>query len=459
MNGQITQAALFYSWRELARRAGVAEKYSTGHGFESLSVAIHYDRPDAIQVKPPGIVVVPCAENSWSDLLNRPNHSLDWLSPEQVLPAGASVPFSGSIPVLFWGEGYEDGHKSFAECLGNKTIVFYADILAATLFMLSRWEEMVVSERDEHLRFPATASVAYKQGFLGRPIVDEYALILQAWLKTLMPSWSPSSPQFSVKLSHDVDSVRSASFRMLGGDLLKRRNLSKALQTVYQILSPKRDVYLSDCYELANLSEQNGLQSAFYFMSAQKSRMDDGYDPQARQIQRLIQDLRQKGCEIGFHAGYAAYNDLECLMPEKFRMDKALGEKRYGGRQHFLRFQIPNTWRLWEQAGLVYDSTLGYADYEGFRCGTCHPYQPFDIEQNCQINLLEIPLIVMDGTLRQYQALTPEEGERRILTLARRCKQVGGMFTLLWHNSSLHDEWEPWITMYRRMLPRLVELV
>ncbi|MBD3266145.1 hypothetical protein GF373_05700 [bacterium] len=90
---------------------------------------------------------------------------------------------------------------------------------------------------------------------------------------------------------------------------------------------------------------------------------------------------------------------------------------------------------------------------------TCYPFRPFDIEQNREIDLIEIPLIVMEGTLKQYRGLTPEEGEKRILTLAKRCKRVNGVFTLLWHNTSIYGDWKPWFEMYCRVLPKLAELV
>jgi hypothetical protein len=138
-------------------------------------------------------------------------------------------------------------------------------------------------------------------------------------------------------------------------------------------------------------------------------------------------------------------------------MDTLLGKTNYGGRQHFLRFQVPDTWRHWEQVGLSYDATLGYADHEGFRCGTCHPFRPFDVEQNRELDLWEVPLIVMDGTLHNYRQLTPEQGEARILELAHRCQQVEGTFTLLWHNSSLSGDWLPWSKVYRRVIRELAK--
>ena len=101
---------------------------------------------------------------------------------------------------------------------------------------------------------------------------------------------------------------------------------------------------------------------------------------------------------------------------------------------------------------------MTYADHEGFRWGTGNAFRPFDAEQDRELDLWARPLIVMDGTLRQYRGLAPAQGEARILELARRCKQVEGMFTLLWHNSSLDGEWHPWRTVYRRALEQLARM-
>lgn len=52
----------------------------------------------------------------------------------------------------------------------SKTIVCGIDIFASSFFMLTRWEEYVNKKRDNHNRFPASESLAYKFGFLNRPI-------------------------------------------------------------------------------------------------------------------------------------------------------------------------------------------------------------------------------------------------------------------------------------------------
>lgn len=454
----LTETAVEHTWRQLAQRAGVTEGDPQGTGFEGLGVPVHYAKPDQVHPDRPGIIVVPCSDVGWWALLESASDSLDWLPAHEVVPRGVQLPFGDPIPVLFWGEGYEDGSQPFAGFRADGTVVFYADIIATAFFMLSRWEETVVPTRDEHGRFPATASVAYKQGFLDRPIVDEYALILREWLKALLPGWQPKPRAFSVKLSHDVDHIRRfphwyAAVRTFGGDLLKRRSPGLAWQTGIGAVFADQDPYLQGIRFLAELSHEHGLgNDAFYFMADEPGSPDNRYDVTSPLVRQCIEDLREQGFEIGFHAGYDTFNDLERLAEEKARLDAVLGETRYGGRQHYVRFQVPNTWRHWEQVGLSYDSTMTYADHEGFRCGTCHPFRPFDVEQNRELDLWEWPLIVMDGTLHDYRGLTPEQSEARILKLARRCKQVEGTFTLLWHNSSLDGEWRPWAEVYPRVV-------
>jgi hypothetical protein len=309
--------------------------------------------------------------------------------------------------------------------------------------------------------------VAYKQGFLDRPIVDEYALILGEWLKLLLPNWKPEKLHFTVRLSHDIDYIGRFSstghaLRVLVGDVIKRRNIRQTRQTAadwwQQTVMPQHTLQMQGIYRLAQLSKENGLCSAFYFMTADHGPYDTGYDSTSSVVRQCIEDLLNQGHEVGFHPGYHTFDDLECLATEKARLDKLLGTTKYGGRQHVLRFQVPITWRHWAQVGLTYDSTLGFADYEGFRCGTCHPFQPFDLIENGQLKLWEIPLITMDTTLRFYRRLTPAEGETQILKLARHCKRVNGTFTLLWHNSSLNQDWYPWAVIYERTVRTLAKM-
>jgi hypothetical protein len=432
-------------------------------GLEHLDVPVAYARPPEAGLQDKGVVVVPCSDEAGRDLLERGPGTLDWLPFGSVVPQGSKLHLEDQIPVLFWGEGYEDGSHPFAT-VADGTVVFYADIIASALFMLTRWEETVVEGRDPHGRFLAGASVAYRQGFLDRPVVDEYALVLREWLSVLLPGWKPEVPRFSVKLSHDVDSIRRfapwyTAVPALGGDLLKRRSLRSAWNTAVSSILFDQDPFFKGMHELARISLEHGLgDDAFFFMAAQPGPDGSCYDFASEQVIDLVRHLQQRGFEIGIHASYGTLNDPEKLALEKVRFDNVLEVAYCGGRQHFLRFQVPHTWRHWEQVGLAYDATMAYADCEGFRCGTCHPYRPYDVELDRELDLWERPLIVMDGSLRDYRGLTPAQGKARILELAARCRQVGGEFSLLWHNSSLSGSWEPWAPVYKQVVAALAEM-
>jgi len=439
----LTTFAVAYVWRQLAQRIGLVGRDALNTGFEELGIPVHYARPDQVQLDRPGIIVTPCSDAAWLALLERAPHSLDHAPLDEVLPGGGKAPFDSPVPVLFWGEGCQGGNKPFVEQREDGSLIFYTDIIAAVFFMLSRWEETVTPTRDEHKRFPATASVAYRQDFLDRPIVDEYALILREWLKALLPGWEPKRRAFGVKLSHDIDRLRwfphwREAARTFGGDLLKRHSPRLAWQTALRATFPSRDPFFQGVDFLAGLSHEHGLgNDAFYFMAAEPGPMENKYKLNSPLLRRCIDGLRQRGFEIGLHPGYGTFNNPEQLAAEKARLDAVLGETHYGGRQHYLRFQVPDTWRHWEQVGLAYDSTLAFADHEGFRCGTCHPFRPFDVQENRELNLWEHPLIVMDRTLLNYRGLAPAQAVERVLQLARRCKSVEGDLILLWHNSLL----------------------
>jgi len=119
-------------------------------------------------------------------------------------------------------------------------------------------------------------------------------------------------------------------------------------------------------------------------------------------------------------------------------------QDRWGGRQHYLRWENPVTWQIWDEVGLDYDATLGFADHVGFRCGTCREFPVFDLKARKSLRLHERPLIVMDGTLLapQYMALQPEQALGWIEHLSNVCCCFGGTFSLLWHNTSLIERWQ-----------------
>ena len=328
-----------------------------------------------------------------------------------------------------------------------------ADLLRTTLHTLSRAEEMEATTRDAHGRFPGSASLAHCNGSLQRPVIDEYGLDLQGALARLLPQWKPAPRRLRAKISHDIDLV-GVPFRWkeAAGHLLRRGHPVAAIRDVTSVVTDTNPPYLQAVPEIVERSAARGLDSAIYWKASGGTAWDTGYDLREGKVRRMLEWADRKGIETGLHPGYYTFGEPAALQEEVRKIRSVVGERPMGGRQHFLRW-TPETWLHWEQAGLSYDSTVGYADQAGFRAGTCIPYHPWLLSQDRESRLLEIPLIVMECTLLEYMKLSGSAAMDLVRVLIERCAAVGGVFTLLWHNSSLLER------RYEAIYDRILDLL
>ncbi|HEB62113.1 MAG TPA: hypothetical protein ENI82_03075 [Bacteroidetes bacterium] len=116
-----------------------------------------------------------------------------------------------------------------------------------------------------------------------------------------------------------------------------------------------------------------------------------------------------------------------------------VGKEVVTGRQHYLNFEVPTTWKMWEAAGMKWDSTMSYAGVLGFRCGVCYPFPVFDIFSRKKLNVYEKPLILMEATLsKMYLNFSLKEATEKVNDLMNEVRKYDGEFVFLWHNSSVH---------------------
>ncbi len=354
-----------------------------------------------------------------------------------------------NIPILYGQPGFQlDGGNGFLNL----------DIFGSAFFMLSRYEELVSQTRDEHDRFPATASIAYNSNFLDRPIVDEYVEVLWAAMRRIWPALERKVRQPRTLVSCDVDAPyicgSNSAFgllKRLGGDVLKRRSANKVLQTLSSSLRGLKGDYSSDPYLKAidwimESNEKAGNRVAFYFITAHSHPTLDGcYNMDEPIIRDLLRRIATRGHEIGLHSSYNTYQDVAQTSREADKLRQTLAEEgiqqqTIGARQHFLRWQTPTTASNLEAAGMTYDSTLSFADRPGFRCGTCHEYPMYDLTQRRALNLRQRPLILMECSViaERYMGMGySKEALELMQSYKKTCHQFGGDFTLLWHNSHL----------------------
>ena len=342
----------------------------------------------------------------------------------------------------------------------NNEIYCGIDLLASSFFMLTRWEEHVIKDRDIHGRFPLKSSLAYKHNFLSRPVVNEYIEVIWHWLITLGISQARKKRQFKFINTHDIDRIklfdRNIDFIAKPVKaLLVDKTLSSLLHHTNLALQSLRgkDPYLAFNYFM-DTSEQHNLQSHFFFMAAkEKTKYDNGYNISDKFIYKIINHIENRGHIIGIHPSYNTFNNPELLASEINSMRKITTSDVICGRQHYLRFDLPNTWEAWNNNSMEWDSSLAYSEHEGFRCGVCYPFSVFNILSRKKLKLKEKPLIIMDTTLQGARKLPQISASKIINHYISTVKKYSGEFVFLWHNSSFsYLGWRSYKKVYENTL-------
>ncbi|MEN6517448.1 MAG: polysaccharide deacetylase family protein [Methanospirillum sp.] len=273
-----------------------------------------------------------------------------------------------------------------------------------------------------------------------KPVVSKF--LIENGLDCTYPGGKP----FAVCLTHDVDEVYPPPSHTILSSLacIKNRQISRLPGQLFW----KRDGNINSPYrnfaEIMDLEEKYGAQSSFYFLATDADIKRPRYT-----IEELQEDLGRivdRGWEVGLHGGYYAYNDLEAIVREKDRIERVVGRKVTGYRNHYLRFKVPDTWVHLARAGFEYDTTLGYNDAIGFRNGMCHPFHPVDRNNNgAVLDILEIPLAIMDATLISSMK-TYDEAMSASKRLVDVVESLNGVITLNWHSNNFNcpfrDLWE-----------------
>jgi hypothetical protein len=434
---KVTPEARRYAVKELARRAGVPRDF-----FREWRIEVGRDQTTVFLGSETNhkILFPHTSDSLLSEFIagNIPMSRAQWFHS----PDDSRV--SSDLLLPFCDLGLDSAQPLYTK-ISEGSVACRADLLVCFLFTLSRLEETVSAVRDEHGRFPASASLAVRHNFLDRPILDEHGRAFEQVLSSLLPAWRPEPRSMRLKLTHDIDDVGIPfEFRTSLGHALKRKRPLATARDAVALLSLAKPAELALVEELAAISKARGLHSAFFWKASPHGPRDSGYDPSRGKIKQVITHLKQEGFELGVHPGYNTFRDRGELVSEVAILRSALGESGLGGRQHYLRWS-PETWLDWEACGLSYDSSLGFADQFGFRAGTSFPYRPWSLSENRELNLIEVPLILMDCTPVKYMRLEKQEGLRQIEALIGRTAQVGGVFTLLWHNTPLMDpEYDGW---------------
>lgn len=331
------------------------------------------------------------------------------------------------------------------------------DIFAASFYMVTRYEEYLEHQPDEHGRFRASSSLAFKNGFLSRPVVDLWAKEFARMLLKKYPTLAFRRNEFKALLTIDIDQP----FAYLGKNFLKSfGGLIRDLTTKTGHAGERYKVVkheMKDPWEVYDYIferiEAGNTDVRFFFPTGDHSRFDPFPSWKNEEYRDLITRISGK-YQSGLHPSYFASGNEPVIREELSRLRTIMNGEITASRFHYIRLFFPASYSALAKAGITEDYSMGYHDETGFRAGIARPYSFYDIREEKPTNLKIVPYQVMDATLFQYKRLDSSASREIIFRLVDETRKAGGLFVSIWHNTSLLEtpEWKTWRELFEALL-------
>lgn len=337
-------------------------------------------------------------------------------------------------------------------------IVVEDDILLKSFILLTCKEEYNC-QKDKKGRF---LSINSRLNNFSKPMVNYYANILKTAVEIAARKKNIqlkiASRKFTVMLSHDVDNITDKNIYVTlhrlkdSINFFKNKDFKRCFREIFLLVRCliSRDNNYWDFEQYIEMEKSYGFKSSFYFINGEKGRYGARY--KLKGVHNIIKKIDSLGWEVGLHTNYFSYNDPLKIKRERNAIESVLGKGVIGARNHYLRFNVQETWRILAEAGIKYDSTLGYSDSLGFRAGIAYPFYPFDLNRNEVINIIEIPMVIMDGIVLD-KSVDIEDAWSKIKIILDETKKINGTISINFHNGYLFDkEYPGWRVIYIRIL-------
>jgi hypothetical protein len=341
------------------------------------------------------------------------------------------------IPLLF-----SEKHKSNFELytISQNSVIINVDILAASFYLLSGWQEYYSDRLDPYGRFPYSESVQKTLKISRIPLVNYYFDILKIAIEKFLNKEikynDNSNGAFNTFLTHDIDILKTIWMEDAFSSLKKGSiyRLFKSLSTFFKPI-----IKSSYIKTIIDIEKSFKAKSTFFFLPvkgfANGIKCAD-YSINKNLRDKVILYLKQNGWGVSVHASPGSETDSIQLAKDI----TTLGTNPIGNRSHFLLFNSTKTPLILSNSGLKYDSSLGFAEEIGFRNSFCHPFFIYDLENDKVTDILEVPLNVMDTTLQRKEYLGGSVNKLELIkSIISEVQKFKGTFTLLWHNNYFSD--------------------
>jgi hypothetical protein len=341
-----------------------------------------------------------------------------------------------------------NGLPVFFQVEGPSVLPF--DPFALSFYLITRYEEYLPSDKDEHGRFKPELSLAFKEDFLWIPLVDAVAHELKGLLLADFAGLGLPGQKFRFIPSFDID----IAYAHLGkgyvrataawAKLFLKADFKQIRERVSTLAGKITDPY--DNFDIhLELAEKYGHHPLYFVLLGDFSHYDRNTSYKSIRFRKLLKELNEKAV-LGIHPSYRSHLHPELWDKETRRLGDIIGKSVTNNRFHFLRMKFPESYRLLISHGITDDYSLGYSSLNGFRASTCTPFYFYDLEKEEKTSLRLHPFIFMDSAMIDHLKISPGEAISEIKSLVSNVEKFGGEAIGIWHNYSLSekDQYKGW---------------
>ena len=332
------------------------------------------------------------------------------------------------------------------------------DLFAASFYLISRYEEYLPHLKDKYNRYKVEESLAFKHGFLEKPIVNIWTKEFIEKLEEKFPNLNIKHPKFKYISTIDIDNAylyRGKGFVRSTAFLLKAIAVFnfEAIKTAFLVTANKRkDPF--DTYSLQfNLQKKYNLNVRYFMLLGDYGINDKNISHTNSSFQVLVKRLADLA-PVGIHPSFGSNITENKLAIEVKRLRDIHKREVNFSRQHFLQLSLPKTYKRLIEAGITDDYTMGYASVLGFRAGISSPFTFYNLDAEQILPITIHPFAIIDDILNFNMKLSANEAVERISGIIEDVNQVSGTLISIWHNDTFSDEgvWKGWRNVYEEMV-------
>ncbi|MEO6671363.1 MAG: polysaccharide deacetylase family protein [Ferruginibacter sp.] len=345
-----------------------------------------------------------------------------------------------------------NGYKAFFK---NETGDFPFDIFAASFYLISRYEEYLPHQKDMYNRYAHENSLAFKEGFLDIPLVNIWLHDFLKELKAAFPTMEYELPKFKFLPTYDIDIAWSYKhkglLRNIGG-FIKKPSVER-----WSVLTGlKKDPF--NCYDYLNeLHREHNLEPIYFFLVAtSKNNYDKNISPFANAMWQLIREHAKK-YDIGLHPSWKSNENAALLKKERKIIEDASRVHVGRSRQHYIKFNLPDTMEKLVEAGIEHDYSMGYGSINGFRASVASSFYWYNLKKETISRLMMHPFCFMDANSYYEQKLNAADAYKEIIYYYEQCEKINGTFITIFHNNFLgtDKQYARWKEMYSHFISQL----